>query len=116
MADVSSLAAEAREEAGKGAARALRRGGRVPAVIYGDSKDPLTISVDAIDLQHELAESGFYLRLYDVKVNGSTERVLPREVQRHPVSGKPLHVDFLRIAAGATITVNVGVVFINEVT
>ena len=114
MADISSLAAEAREGAGKGAARALRRGGRVPAVIYGDMKDPLAISVDATELQHELAESGFYLRLYDVKVNGSTERVLPREVQRHPVSGKPLHVDFLRIAAGATITVNVGVEFINE--
>ena len=114
MADVSSLAAEAREEAGKGAARALRRGGRVPAVIYGDKKDTLSVSLDATELQHELANSGFYLRLYDVKVNGSTERVLPREVQRHPVSGKPLHVDFLRIAAGATITVNVGVEFINE--
>ena len=114
MADVSSLAAEAREEAGKGPARAMRRSGRIPAIIYGDKKNPLSISIDMRELQHELANSGFYLRLYDIRVNGSTERVLPREVQRHPVSGKPLHVDFLRIAAGATITVNVGVEFINE--
>ena len=114
MADVSSLAAEAREEAGKGPARAMRRNGRIPAIIYGDKKNPLSISIDMRELQHELANSGFYLRLYDIKVNGATERVLPREVQRHPVSGKPLHVDFLRIAAGATITVNVGVEFLNE--
>ena len=114
MADISSLAATAREQAGKGAARALRRGGRVPAVIYGDKGGPLPISIDSIDLLHELSRSGFYLRLYDIKVNGVTERVLPRDVQRHPVSGNPLHVDFLRIAAGATIAVNVGVVFENE--
>ncbi len=114
MADVANLAAQSREEAGKGPARALRRDGRVPAVIYGDKKDPLAISLDALDLRRELADSGFYLRLYDVDVAGSAERVLPREVQRHPVTGVPMHVDFLRIAAGATITVNVGVDFINE--
>jgi large subunit ribosomal protein L25 len=114
MADVANLAAQSREEAGKGPARALRRDGRVPAVIYGDKKDPRVISIDALDLRRELANSGFYLRLYDVNVSGSAERVLPREVQRHPVTGVPMHVDFLRIAAGATITVNVGVDFINE--
>jgi large subunit ribosomal protein L25 len=114
MADVANLAAQSREEAGKGPARALRRDGRVPAVIYGDKKDPLTISLDALDLRRELANSGFYLRLYDVDVSGSAERVLPREVQRHPVTGVPMHVDFLRITAGATITVNVGCDFINE--
>ncbi len=114
MADVATLTAQSREDAGKGPARALRRGGRVPAIIYGDKKDPLAISIDALDLTRELSNSGFYLRLYDVDVAGSAERVLPREVQRHPVTGVPMHVDFLRIVAGATITVNVGVDFINE--
>ena len=114
MSDVASLDAEAREQAGKGAARALRRSGRVPAVIYGDKKDPTPISIDGHSLQIELSQAGFYLRLYDIKVNGKNERVLPRDVQRHPVTSAPLHVDFLRISAGATISVNVGVVFINE--
>lgn len=114
MSDVASLEAEAREQAGKGAARALRRNGRVPAVIYGDKKDPVTISIDRQLLHQELSQSGFYLRLYDIKVNGKSERVLPRDVQRHPVTSAPLHVDFLRISAGATIAVNVGVVFENE--
>ena len=114
MSDVASLDAEAREQAGKGAARALRRSGRVPAVIYGDKKDPTPISIDGHTLQIELSQAGFYLRLYDIKVNGKNERVLPRDVQRHPVTSVPLHVDFLRISAGATIAVNVGVVFENE--
>ena len=114
MSDVASLDAEAREQAGKGAARALRRSGRVPAVIYGDKKDPTPISIDGHTLQVELSQAGFYLRLYDIKVNGKNERVLPRDVQRHPVTSVPLHVDFLRISAGATIAVNVGVVFENE--
>ncbi len=114
MSDVASLEAEAREQAGKGAARALRRSGRIPAVIYGDKKDPMPISIDGQSLQAELSQAGFYLRLYDIKVNGGNERVLPRDVQRHPVTSVPLHVDFLRISAGATIAVNVGVVFENE--
>ncbi len=114
MSDVASLEAEAREQAGKGAARALRRSGRVPAVIYGDKKDPLPISIDGHALRQELAQAGFYLRLYDIKVDGKSEQVLPRDVQRHPVTSLPLHVDFLRISAGATIDVSVGVVFMNE--
>ena len=114
MSDVASLEAEAGEQAGKGAARALRRSGRVPAVIYGDKKDSLKISIDSQTLKLELSQSGFYLRLYDIKVDGKTEQVLPRDVQRHPVTSVPMHVDFLRIRAGTTIAVNVGVEFINE--
>ncbi len=114
MSDIASLEAEAREQAGKGDARALRRSGRVPAVIYGDKKDPLPISIDRRLLQAELSQAGFYLRLYDIRVGGKNEHVLPRDVQRHPVTSAPLHVDFLRISAGATIAVNVGVVFENE--
>lgn len=114
MADVSNLAAEVREGAGKGSARALRRSGRVPAVIYGDKEDPIAISVDMHDLHRELHASGFFRRLYDIGVKGSKHRVLPRDVQRHPVTDTPLHVDFLRIGADARIAVAVAVVFDNE--
>ncbi len=114
MTEIASLAAEARQQAGKGPARALRRGGRVPAVIYGEEKEPIAISIDARDLGKELQQPGFFHRLYDVAVDGSKERVLPRDVQRHPVTSVPLHVDFLRIGAGARIAVAVAVVFENE--
>lgn len=114
MTEVSELAVEARDGAGKGAARAVRRSGRVPAVIYGDNKAPISISIDRVELRHELKQPGFRRRLYDLRINGLAERVLPRDVQRHPVSDEPLHVDFLRIGAGAEISVNVAVVFVNE--
>ncbi len=114
MTEVSELAVEARDGAGKGAARAVRRSGRVPAVIYGDKKAPISISIDRVELRHELKQPGFSRRLYDLRINGLAERVLPRDVQRHPVSDEPLHVDFLRIGTGAEISVNVAVVFVNE--
>jgi large subunit ribosomal protein L25 len=114
MAETASLAAEVRERTGKGVARALRRHGRIPAVIYGDRNDPVPISLDRRELAHEIARPGFFRQLYDIVVEGSTHRVLPREVQRHPVTDAPLHVDFLRVGAGAKIAVNVAVVFANE--
>ncbi len=114
MSDISNLAAEPRAHVGKGAARAMRRGGRVPAVIYGDSKESVPISLSAFDLSRELQQPGFFRRLYDVAVNGEKQRVLAREVQRDPVTDTPIHVDFLRISAGARIAVAVAVVFRNE--
>ena len=114
MSDISNLAAEPREHVGKGAARAARRSGRVPAVIYGDSKEPVPISLSALDLSRELQQPGFFRRLYDVAVNGEKQRVLAREVQRDPVTDTPIHVDFLRISAGARIAVAVTVVFRND--
>ncbi len=114
MTEVATLSAEPRDRAGKGAARALRRGGRVPAVIYGDKREPVAISLDARDLQQELHQPGFFSRMCEIAVDGTRERVLPRDVQRHPVSSVPLHVDFLRIGAEARIAVAVAVVFENE--
>ncbi len=114
MTKIASFAAEARQQAGKGPARALRRDGRVPAVIYGEEKEPEAISLDARDLSRELHQPGFFRRLYDVAIDGSKQRVLPREVQRHPVTSVPLHVDFLRIGAGVRIAVAVAVTFENE--
>jgi len=114
MNEVATLAVEPREGAGKGPARALRRQGRIPAVLYGEGKEATAIALDAAALLHELKQPGFFRRLYDLKLGRRSERALPRDVQRHPVTDAPLHVDFLRIAAGARVTVEVTVVFENE--
>ena len=114
MSDVVDLPANARNTAGKGAARAVRRAGYVPAVIYGNKQEPLMVSVDPKTLLLELTKTGFFTKLVDIRVNGETHRVLPREVQFHPVTDEPIHVDFLRVLAGTEITVAVPVIFINE--
>ena len=114
MSNTIALPAEPRERVGKGAARAVRRAGRVPAVIYGDRKDPLTISLDPRDVDRELHKPGFFATLFDVEVGGRKHRVLPRDVQLDPVSDRTIHVDFLRVAQDTEVTVNVPVQFVNE--
>ncbi|WP_138380283.1 50S ribosomal protein L25/general stress protein Ctc [Luteithermobacter gelatinilyticus] len=108
------IKAELREKAGKGSSRALRRAGRIPAVIYGNKKEPVTISLDRIALVKELNTGGFLNTTYDIEVGGKKEMVLPRDVQFHPVTDWPLHVDFLRLAEDATIEVMIPVHFLNE--
>ena len=114
MVDVNTLAASLRSLSGKGPARAERRNGLVPAVIYGNKLDPMAISVDRKALERQIQVSGFFIRLIDVNLEGESHRVLPREVQFHPVSDAPLHVDFLRFSADRKITVQVPVQFNNE--
>ena len=114
MPEIISLSAEPRERVGKGAARAMRRAGRVPAIVYGDKKDPVLISLEPRELGRALARPGFFAHLIDVKLDGTTHRTLPRDVQYHPVTDAPLHIDFLRVGAGAQVTVAVPVVFINH--
>jgi len=114
MAEAIAFKAEPREPGSKGAARALRRSGRVPGVIYGDKRPPILISVDPKQLNLELSTGGFFSTLYRVEVNGKSRQVLAREVQFHPVSDVPLHVDFLRVSAKEKVTVEVPVTFINE--
>lgn len=114
MPDILTLTAEVRDRAGKGAARGIRRSGRVPAVIYGNKQDTLMITLEPKELERELQKPGFFTHLYDVKINGSAHRVLPRDVQLDPVKDRPLHVDFLRVSADSTIRVNVPVRFINH--
>ncbi len=108
------LQAEAREKVGKGAARAIRRAGKVPAVIYGDKKDPSTIALSVRDVIKELESGRFLTTVYDVKVNGESSRVIPRDFQLDPVRDTPMHIDFLRITKGATIVVAIPVLFQNE--
>ena len=109
MSTAIKLAATARERAGKGAARAVRREGRVPAVIYGDKTAPVMISLDPRDIMREASKAGFFTRLYDVEVDGKAHRVLPRDIQFHPVNDKPEHVDFQRVGETTRVRVEVPV-------
>jgi large subunit ribosomal protein L25 len=103
--------AETRELTGKGPARRMRAEGRMPAIIYGGKGEPVGVSMSIRDLNKELRRSGFFTRLYDLKVNDETMRVLPRDVQLHPVTDVPMHADFLRFVKGAKIAVFVAVRF-----
>ncbi len=114
MADTQQIAAELRDRAGKGAARAIRRTGRVPAVIYGDKKDPVMISLEPRELDRYLQRAGFFSTLFNIEVDKAKHQVLPRDVQFHPVSDRPLHVDFLRVSARTRINVDVAVEFVHE--
>ena len=114
MSDTLTLSAQLRDRAGKGASRALRREGRVPAVIYGDKKDPETIHVEERALNKLLGTGHFMNSIVEIEVDGKTIVTLPKDVAFHPVSDRAIHVDFLRIAKGATVEVAVPVVFVNE--
>jgi large subunit ribosomal protein L25 len=114
MPEIISLSAEPRERAGKGASRATRRGGRVPGIIYGDGKGPVQISLEPRELSRAVNRAGFFATLVDVSVGGTVHRTLAREVQHHPISDAALHVDFMRVGAGARVTVSVPVTFINQ--
>ncbi len=114
MSDIAILDAQARERAGKGAARATRRAGFVPAVIYGDKKETMLVSMDPRPLTRELNIGGFYIRQFKVKVDGQEHQVMARDVQFHPVTDVPLHVDFLRVTGRTMVTVEIPVVFANE--
>jgi large subunit ribosomal protein L25 len=113
MPDITTLSAEPRPRAGKGGARATRRLGRVPAIIYGDAKEPVLISLEPRELSRALGRRGFFATLVDLEVDGAVHRTLPREVQRHPATDAPLHVDFMRVGGHSRVTVNVPVVFVN---
>lgn len=114
MSDQLTLSAETRERAGKGASRAIRREGRVPAVIYGGKQDPVKVHVEEKALAKMLSTGFFMNSVVMVDVGGEATRTLPRDVQFHPVTDRPIHVDFLRIAADARINVNVPVLFVDE--
>ena len=113
MPEITTLNAEPRAQAGKGAARAMRKAGRVPGIIYGDNKEPVMISLEPRELSRALANRGFFATLIDVKVDGTVHRTLPRDVQLHPATDAPMHVDFMRVGGHAQVTVTVPVVFVN---
>ena len=114
MSDQLTLPAEARERAGKGASRALRRDGRVPAVIYGENKEPLSVHVEEKLLIKMMSNGHFMNSVVMVEVGGKPNRTLPKDVQFHPVTSRPIHVDFVRIGEHAQVHVNVPVRFVDE--
>ena len=115
MAQLTELKAEVRDRVGKGAARAVRRQDKVPAVIYGDKKPPLSIALNLRELTHRLHAGGFLTHLVEIEVDGEKIRAIPKDFQLDPVRDFIVHVDFLRVGEGATLTLNVPVHFINHV-
>lgn len=116
MSDMTTLVAEDRSAVGKGPAKALRNAGRVPGVVYGEKKEQLMFSLEARALRRELQNPRFYSTLCQLKVGGKSVRVLPRDIQLHPVTDEPVHADFVYVSRGASVTVEVPVLFLNEET
>jgi large subunit ribosomal protein L25 len=114
MSEQLTLAAETRGQVGKGASRSLRREGRVPAVIYGNKQDPVSIHVEEKALMRLLMTGHFMNSVVMVEVGGKAVRTLPKDVAFDVVTDRPVHVDFLRISEHATVHVNVPVVFTDE--
>jgi len=115
MSEQLTLSAETRERAGKGASRAMRREGRVPAVVYGNREEPLAVHVEEKALMKALNTGHFMNSVVMIDVaGGPTARTLPKDVQFHPVTDRPLHVDFLRISEHSKVTVAVPIRFVDE--
>jgi large subunit ribosomal protein L25 len=114
MATVATLEATLKVENGTGSSRALRRTGKIPAVIYGGDEQPQTIAVDPRDILKGLNQKGFYASIVDIIIDGKKSHVIPKAVQFHPISDAPIHVDFLRVTDSSTITVSVPIHFLNQ--
>jgi large subunit ribosomal protein L25 len=114
MSDTLTLSAETRDRAGKGASRAMRREGRVPAVIYGNKQEALSIHLEEKALIKAMSTGHFMNSVVMIDGVGEAVRTLPKDVQFHPVTDRPLHVDFLRIGEHSSVHVNVPVVFTDE--
>ena len=114
MAAIKQLAAVARSGTGKGAARSVRREGRVPAVVYGGGLKPEPISVDYKDVNKLIYSGGFLTSIFELEIEGRKERVLPRDYQLDVVTDRPVHVDFLRLAPGSTVRIGIPVHVVNR--
>jgi large subunit ribosomal protein L25 len=114
MSEIYELKAEVRDGTGKGAARAVRRQGKVPAVIYGDKKPPVPIALSYKDVSLRIQAGGFLTRLANIQLDGETVRVIPKDYQLDPVRDFPVHVDFLRVGKGTRLTLDLAVHFLNE--
>lgn len=114
MAEAGVLEVKLRELAGKGGARASRRAGDVPGILYGGTEEPLLISVNDRVISQAMHTPGFFSKPLHLRLDGKKLQVLPREVQVHPVTEVPIHVDFMRVTAESRIKINVPVRFENE--
>ena len=114
MAEAKSLAASVRSSVGKGAARSVRREGRIPGVIYGGGETPTPISLSWLEISKLIYAGGFMTTTFDIDVDGAVEKVIPRDYQLDPVKDRPLHVDFLRLKAGQKIAVEIPIHVIGQ--
>ncbi|TNE67727.1 MAG: 50S ribosomal protein L25/general stress protein Ctc [Alphaproteobacteria bacterium] len=114
MADIVTIVAEPRERVGKGASRAVRRAGKVPAVIYGDNKEPESIQIPQNEIIRLLNRGGFMSHTFEVQVGKTKTKVLPRDLQLHPVSDMPIHIDFLRLGKDMDLVMEVPVHIVGE--
>ena len=114
MSDTLNLPAETRDRNGKGASRELRRKARVPAVVYGGNEAPVSIHVEEKELVRQLGTGHFFNSVVEIELGGAKLRTLPKDVAFHPVTSRPLHVDFLRVTGTTKVHVKVPVHFINE--
>jgi large subunit ribosomal protein L25 len=114
MAEAVELKAWARDRTGKGGARAVRREGRIPGIVYGDKEKPQNIALESKAISKQLQTGHFQSTIFMLDVDGSKIRVIPRGVQLDPVRDFPIHVDFMRLSKDASVTVDVPVHFLNE--
>ncbi|MGY6646189.1 MAG: 50S ribosomal protein L25/general stress protein Ctc [Salinarimonas sp.] len=116
MSDMKKLSAVARDRVGKGAARAIRRQGYVPAVVYGTGQPPKAIAIQFKEAKKLIYDGGFMTTMFEIDIQGDKERVIPRDYQLDPVKDMPVHIDFFRVAKGQMVTVDVPVHFLNQET
>ena len=114
MSESFEVNAVSRSDQGKGASRRLRREGKVPGVVYGAGKDPVSITLEQNELMHQLENEAFYSHILDVNVDGKGQQAILKDMQRHPSKPIVMHVDFLRVDAKQKLRVNVPIHFINE--
>ena len=112
MNEAKELLAEIRKD--KINTKLLRDNGRVPAIVYGEKKEPLSISIDTKIIKKQIESSGFFSKQFILNINGEKHKVLPKDLQLHPVKETIVHLDFLRIGENTKVTVSVPVIFINE--
>ena len=112
MNEAIELSAEIRKD--KINTKLLRDNGRVPAIVYGEKKEPLPISIDTKIIKKQIESSGFFSKQFILNINGEKHKVLPKDLQLHPVKETIVHLDFLRIGENTKVTVSVPVIFINE--
>jgi len=108
------LNAKLREDMGKGASRRLRRAGKLPGVVYGAEKDATSITLEHDDVVHKLEQEAFYSSILTLKIGKSKDKVVLKDLQRHPYKPFILHLDLLRISESEKLTMRVPIHFINE--
>ena len=114
MAKTVNIRVNERKTAGKGAARAERRAGLIPGVIYGEEKEPVMFSISALDLDAQLRQSGFWTRQFEIEVGKNKYHAICQDIQTHPITDRPIHIDFLRVSANTELQIEVPVMYENE--